>query len=152
MLPGGVWIKLGNPSSNNKSSVIVSNRQRVLPYGRNSSSGRHRQGVLAQARILKPSLGLVSKDPLDRAGCIVKSYNRVFPTRNDKRIVAGPISHRIIMKPVLPAANERARIISTRSHRVSDDLVHVPSLLHGAFLTDLQDNAFEVSSRVYLQE
>ena len=101
---------------------------------------------------MKPSLGLVSQDPLDRAGCIVKSDNKVFPTRDDKRIVAGPVSHRIIMKPVLSAANERARIISTGSHRASDDLVHIPSLMHVAVLTDLQDNAFDVGSRVYFQE
>ena len=56
------------------------------------------------------------------------------------------------MKPVLPAANERAWIISTGSHRVSDDLVHVPSLTHVAVLTDLQDNAFDVGSGVDFQE
>ena len=57
------------------------------------------------------------------------------------------------MKPVLSAANERARIIPTGSDRVSDDLVHIPSSIHEAVLrTDVQDNAFDVGTRVYFQE
>src|SRR5207248_1820366 len=97
----------------------------MLPDGSNSSR-RHSQGVPAKARVLKPSLGLVSKDPLDRAGCIVQSDNKVFPARDDKRIVARPVSHRIIMKPVLAASDKCARIISTGSHGREDDRSHIP--------------------------
>ena len=117
-----------------------------------TSPRRHSQGVLAQARILIPGFARVSKDPLDPAGSIVKSNNKVFPTRDDKRIVAGPVSHRIIMKPVVPAADERARIISSGSHGGGDNLGHIPTVTYAAPPVDLQDNAFEIGICVYFQK
>src|SRR4029077_740721 len=77
---------------------------------------------------------------------------KVFPTGNNERIVASSISHRIVMKPVLPTADEAAWIISTGAHGVGDDLVHIPSLTDAAVLTDLQDNTFDVGISVYFEE
>ncbi len=56
------------------------------------------------------------------------------------------------MKPVGLAADERARVVSARSHRTGDNLEQIPSLTNVATRAHLQNNAFDICFCINLQK
>ena len=113
-------------------SLVIRDRDRMLP-DRGQAAGRKRERKSPQRRKLVPLFGRISQDPLYRTCFIIDANEKIFPARNDQRVVRPIVSHGVVMEPVVWRwVNKLAGIISSGPHGGADDVGQVPRLQNPA--------------------
>src|SRR5437773_5186387 len=107
---------------------VVGNRNSMLPdWG--ETTGRERERKRSQRRKFVPMFGRISQDPFDRACFIINADDKVFPARDDQRVIRAIIISSVVMEPVgWRRINELGGIVSAGDHGCADNIGKVPRL------------------------
>src|SRR4029077_17738026 len=104
----------------------------MLP-DRREAAGCKRERKPPQRLELVPLFGWISEDPLDRACVIIDADEKIFPARNNNRVIRPIVSHGVVMEPVVwRLVNKLTRIIASGPHGRADNSGQVPSLQNPA--------------------
>ena len=112
--------------------LVVGNRKTMLT-NRGQATGGDPERELPQRRELVPFFGRISQDPFNCACFIIDSNDKIFPARNDHRVIRAIIGNSVVMKPVViglrcPLKDELTGIISPGPHRCADNISQIPCL------------------------
>ncbi len=99
-----------------------------------------------------PLLGWIAEDPLDRETLVIQANDKVFPTRDEQRIIRPIVGRRVVMKPIVGGGHDKIiRVIVARAHCLGDDVDHIPHLDHVPGDIDFEVEGFLMSSGIGIQ-